>query len=160
MYSPKGGNNTSFILKRPALRSVILILIIFWIAAFSNLIFTGYAGILYPFANKCFSLVCHQDPEKSFTYAGKQMLVCARCTGIYLGAAMAAVISLFPFNIRMPYKKYLFVSALPLFADVILYNSGVYSYNKSTALITGIILGSAVFIYILAAVENYKYEYE
>ncbi len=34
------------------------------------------------------SLVCHQKPERSFHAWGAQMPVCARCTGIYLGAAI------------------------------------------------------------------------
>src|SRR5437870_2097048 len=36
------------------------------------------------------SLLCHQRPERSFFLWGVQMPVCARCAGIYLGAAMAA----------------------------------------------------------------------
>lgn len=28
---------------------------------------------------------CHQMPERSFSYKGKQFPVCARCTGIFIG---------------------------------------------------------------------------
>lgn len=34
------------------------------------------------------SLVCHQLPDRSFHLAGAQLPVCARCTGLYLGAAL------------------------------------------------------------------------
>ena len=34
-------------------------------------------------------LVCHQKPERSFHLWAAQLPVCARCTGIYLGAAIA-----------------------------------------------------------------------
>jgi uncharacterized membrane protein len=34
------------------------------------------------------SLVCHQQPERTFHLAGAQLPVCARCTGLYLGAAL------------------------------------------------------------------------
>ena len=34
------------------------------------------------------SLVCHQRPERSFHLAGAQLPVCARCMGLYLGAAV------------------------------------------------------------------------
>ena len=33
-------------------------------------------------------LLCHQRPERSFFLWGSQMPVCARCTGIYVGAAI------------------------------------------------------------------------
>src|SRR5271165_4337432 len=34
-----------------------------------------------------FALVCHQRPERSFWIFGGGLAVCARCLGIYLGAA-------------------------------------------------------------------------
>jgi uncharacterized membrane protein len=37
------------------------------------------------------SIVCHQLPERSFHLWAAQMPVCARCTGIYFGAAAMAV---------------------------------------------------------------------
>jgi uncharacterized membrane protein len=36
------------------------------------------------------SFICHQRPERSFVVHGRQLPVCARCTGLYVGAAMAA----------------------------------------------------------------------
>jgi hypothetical protein len=36
------------------------------------------------------SFICHQLPERSFHTWSAQWPVCARCTGIYLGAALAA----------------------------------------------------------------------
>jgi uncharacterized membrane protein len=35
-------------------------------------------------------VICHQIPERSFHLAGVQLPVCARCLGIYAGAAAAA----------------------------------------------------------------------
>ena len=37
------------------------------------------------------SLVCHQLPERSYRLWAAQMPVCARCAGIYAGAALAAL---------------------------------------------------------------------
>lgn len=34
-----------------------------------------------------FALVCHQHPERSIVFFGGSVAVCARCLGIYLGAA-------------------------------------------------------------------------
>ena len=38
------------------------------------------------------SLVCHQRPERSFHLWGAQFPVCARCAGIYFGAATAVLL--------------------------------------------------------------------
>jgi len=39
------------------------------------------------------SVICHQRPERSFYLWSHQMPVCARCTGIYAGAAVAVLLS-------------------------------------------------------------------
>lgn len=46
------------------------------------------AGPLYLFA----SLLCHQRAERSFHWGASQWLVCARCTGLYAGGAIGALI--------------------------------------------------------------------
>jgi uncharacterized membrane protein len=38
------------------------------------------------------SLICHQRPERSFFLNGSQMPVCARCAGLYAGAAIGALV--------------------------------------------------------------------
>ena len=45
------------------------------------------AAVLYAVG----ALVCHQLPERSFHADGHQWLVCARCSGLYLGAAVGAL---------------------------------------------------------------------
>jgi uncharacterized membrane protein len=39
------------------------------------------------------SVICHQRVERSFHLFGAQLPVCARCTGIYVGAAVAVVMA-------------------------------------------------------------------
>lgn len=39
-------------------------------------------------------VVCHQRPERSFAWASAVWPVCARCSGIYAGAAVGAVLGL------------------------------------------------------------------
>ena len=40
------------------------------------------------------ALICHQRPERSFVVNGRQVPVCARCTGLYAGAAFAVPLAL------------------------------------------------------------------
>ena len=52
------------------------------------------ASLVYGFAVAAYSvghLICHQLPARSFHLWGAAMPVCARCTGVYVGAALAAV---------------------------------------------------------------------
>ena len=37
------------------------------------------------------SVICHQLPERSFFLDGRQLPVCARCTGLYLSGAAGAL---------------------------------------------------------------------
>src|SRR4029079_1715239 len=46
------------------------------------------------------AVVCHQKPERSFRLAGQPLPVCARSTGIYIGAALA-VAALVGGSVRM-----------------------------------------------------------
>jgi uncharacterized membrane protein len=39
-----------------------------------------------------FALICHQRPERSFWIFGAPVAVCARCLGIYLGAAIGLLL--------------------------------------------------------------------
>ena len=39
------------------------------------------------------SLICHQRPDRSFRPWGVQMPVCARCAGLYLGAAVGTLLA-------------------------------------------------------------------
>ena len=53
-------------------------------------------AVAYTFAMAVYAagrLVCHQLPERSFSLWATHLPVCARCAGIYAGAAMAAVIA-------------------------------------------------------------------
>lgn len=44
------------------------------------------AALMYAAAG----FICHQRPERSYWIAGEQLPVCARCTGLYVSAALGA----------------------------------------------------------------------
>jgi len=51
--------------------------------------------VVYGFAVAAYSvghLICHQLPVRSFHLWGAALPVCARCSGIYAGAALAAMV--------------------------------------------------------------------
>jgi uncharacterized membrane protein len=60
-----------------------------WLASRPHATLPGYAFALVVYGIG--SQICHQLPARSFRLWSAQMPVCARCTGIYLGAAAAAV---------------------------------------------------------------------
>jgi len=86
-----------------------------------------------------FSPVCHQDPARSFWLLGAPVAVCARCLGIYLGAAAGAWI---------PAPRRMLLSGLALFAalnlaDVLTEAAAWHGNWKLTRLILGALLGLA-----------------
>ena len=60
--------------------------------AFATALIVGVYGIG--------SAVCHQLPERSYQLWHAQMPVCARCAGIYAGAAVSAVIAALWLRVR------------------------------------------------------------
>jgi len=48
----------------------------------------SFIGLAAAFAYSAGAVVCHQLPERSFALAGRQLPVCARCSGLYLGVAL------------------------------------------------------------------------
>ena len=146
-----------FISRKRAFRIFLMVSLFAWCFGFSfNSLFNGTieAGITYPFLKKIFHIVCHQLDEKTFTINGAKLLVCARCTGIYLGGLASSITSVFyirRFSLRI---KLLYISMLPMLIDVAATSFKIYNYSKPLAFSTGIFFGSVVFIYILSAIEN------
>jgi uncharacterized membrane protein len=115
---------------------------------------SAYTAIASLFLKRIYGAVCHQHIEKTIFSGGYYFFVCARCTGIYFGVLMASFNSLIILH-RLPVKtKLLYISSVPMLIDVISTTIGIYPYSKIIALLTGIFFGSAVFVYILAALEN------
>jgi uncharacterized membrane protein len=137
------------------LRSSLFIAAGFWfIGIISPCIKNVFLNSNYPFLKMMYSTVCHQNTLKSFSCNNTTLLVCARCTGIYLGVLVTSFVILFTLRVLRIKTIYLLLFSFPMLADVILYSIGFYHYNKIIASITGFLFGSVVFLYILNAIEN------
>jgi uncharacterized membrane protein len=140
------------------LRIIFSFAIITWCAGFSFVqIFpqSNPVNIILPFVKYSYSIVCHQDGDKSFLINGMQLFVCARCTGIYAGALLTSLVVIFIKKLPLINLKIASLSLFPIIIDIVLYNSGLYSYSKTVAFITGLFPGSVLFIYILSSFEKF-----
>jgi uncharacterized membrane protein len=110
---------------RTAIRPILVALALTWLGALFVAVFLAsrprLTTPLYALSAAVYhigSLVCHQLPERSFYFWGAQMPVCARCAGLYLGAAVTALAAMRigpPFQQRVwdRARQLVFIGALP-----------------------------------------------
>ena len=137
-------------------RIILFLILLIWSAGiFFNYIIhiDGNLIIAYPFVDKIYSIVCHQQHDKLLHFWFGDTMVCARCTGIYTGLLLSAFIFVFYPVKNIPDIKYLFLFSFPMLADVIFYSIGVYHYSKTAAFTTGLLFGSAGFLYLYRGIK-------
>jgi uncharacterized membrane protein len=105
------------------------------------------SSVSYGFALSVYAighLVCHQIPTRSFHLWMTSFPVCARCTGIYLGAAVTAI-ALLRVRVRESNPRAVLVAAvLPTAATLVFeWTTGVTPPHWVRAL-AGVPLGAAV----------------
>ncbi len=110
----------------------------------------------YPFVNRLYSTVCHQQANKLLGFNGHHSLVCSRCSGIYIGGFISSFILLFVPTLKIKNGKIVLIAALPMFIDVLLYSFGFYTYSKTIALITGLLFGFVGIVYIYYGLQILK----
>lgn len=113
------------------------------------------------------AIICHQLPERSFHLAGFQLPVCARCLGIYAGAAVAAsihVLGVFvadsaPWRLLSPAaaRRVFLVSAVPTVVTVALEWAGAWSGTNVVRAIAGVALGVGGALVVMSAVATLHY---
>jgi Predicted membrane protein (DUF2085) len=124
----------------------------------------GAAALAYAMG----SLICHQQAGRSFHLWGVQLPVCARCTGIYVGAALAAIalggsqtgaLSAVPGRRFLDHDRQraaLVVSAVPIAVTLVFeWTSGITPSNAIRAL-SGLPLGAVVASVVLAACRSHR----
>ncbi len=94
-----------------------------------------------------FSFICHQDPARSFWIAAAPMAVCARCLGIYAGAAVGAWV-------RIPHARALRFLAVALAVnvlDVLVEAAGLLGNWPAARFGLGAGLGAAIALLLVSA---------
>jgi uncharacterized membrane protein len=115
------------------------------------------AGFVYALGSR----ICHQRPERSFHLFAVQLPVCARCAGIYAGAAAGSLLMLraavrerqFRFSPRI----LLLAGALPTLVTIALEWSGVWSGANDARAAAGVPLGLAVAFVVARAAATLHY---
>jgi uncharacterized membrane protein len=119
----------------------------------------GAGAILYGIG----SLICHQIPERSFYLAGFQLPVCARCLGIYVGAASGVALVLMrsgaathPWSAST--RRWLAIAAAaPTLVTVVLETGGVWYPSNVTRAAAGLLLGGIVAFVVVSATATLHY---
>jgi uncharacterized membrane protein len=89
--------------------------------------------------------ICHQRADRSFFVNGHQMPVCARCTGLYAGAAIAGPLALI-FAVSITSRRsraILGVAALPTLLTWMLEFAGLVPFSNVSRFVAALPLGFA-----------------
>jgi hypothetical protein len=122
------------------------------------------AGILYAAG----AFLCHQIPERSFYVAGFQLPVCARCLGLYAGAAFGTVAAVFAAQPTAPRRAaaagkgplYLAtaIAALPTLATVLVERGIGWPVSNSARAAAAVPLAAVVACVVMRAAATLHYD--
>jgi len=98
--------------------------------------------------------VCHQLADRSFFLDGFTMTVCVRCFCFYLGGLLIASIYLFKDNIQMWKLSSYGLLIIPAVLDFLLEKFDLYSNITGLRLLTGLLLGLAIFHLLLVSLTT------
>lgn len=89
------------------------------------------------------SRICHQRPERSLSVAGLQMPVCARCSGLYVSAALGTLLAWPRRRGSAPVpRSLLFAAALPTAVTFALEVTGVMRFSNVMRAVAALPLGA------------------
>jgi uncharacterized membrane protein len=134
-----------------------------WTAGSSGLFSVAYAAAVAIYGIGAW--VCHQRPDRSFYLWATQMPVCARCTGIYLGGALAAIASAVAARRRRGTGPFISwssarwrvafaIAALPTLATLVAEWTGSAAPSNTVRAIAGLPIGAVVAWAVLRAEVN------
>lgn len=114
------------------------------------------SGLIYLF----FSKICHQIPERSFFIFGKQLAVCSRCTGLYFGFLLGAILYPFIFKLNriwIPSWKYLLLASIPVAIDILIRTFRIAENTFASRFTTGLILGAITVLFVVPGILSIKF---
>ena len=105
-----------------------------------------------------FRIFCHGIPERCLTLWGVPMPICARCTAIYAGLALAAVaFRILPLLQERMARSILFVATVPMAIDGLSQLARLRESTNGLRLATGLAAGIAFGFWALTSVETHDF---
>lgn len=105
------------------------------------------------------SFVCHQRPERSFSLAGRQMPVCARCAGLYAAATIASAFA-FAFGATSAARArwITLLAALPTIVTWLVEHLGFVHLSNTTRFVAALPLGAVVMWLLMGVLGHEEHE--
>jgi uncharacterized membrane protein len=97
-----------------------------------------------------FALVCHQQPERSFILFGGSVAVCARCLGIYFGAATGLLMRVSRRVAMQFFIAAVAANAVDWMAEIV----GLHGNWMLVRFVLGIALGTAAAMLVVGSLER------
>jgi uncharacterized membrane protein len=110
------------------------------------------------------SLICHQRPERSFHLGVAQLPVCARCIGLYGGAAIGSLWAMLSRSSRSIFSHRAVVSrlvvalaAIPTAITLVAEWVGIWQPSNIVRALSGVPFGAAVALVVIGALTTLHY---
>ena len=101
------------------------------------------------------AFICHQRPERSFHIDAIQLPVCARCLGIYGGAALGMAVHLASgWRLAVSPRALLIAAGAPTLGMVALETAGLWESSNAVRAAAGIWLGVGVALAVVPSIAN------
>jgi uncharacterized membrane protein len=105
-------------------------------------------------AREVFSILCHQDPARTFEPGGEPLVLCARCAGVYVGFALT-IPMLFMVR-RLPGRLAVWVHGA-LVLQVILFGFHLIPHGLTVGAISGQLFAVGVVYFLFKGVRYGKF---
>jgi|SRR5688572_8473888 len=142
------------------LRAVIVIASVIWpllLGAALRQRLNGETPMLASVVYMSASTICHRLPERSFHTAGVQWPVCGRCSGLYLGAPLGALLALVVRRRRADSRadvSLIATAAAPALITVALEWMHIYDIGNIGRFLTAVPIGAAVMLVIVTLIDR------